>query len=55
VAKLSGMPQLLPPDLPNRDQPFAGDYEIVWSIYIRCGNLQKLRAVHIPALEAFFG
>ncbi|MDG4874402.1 hypothetical protein P9273_04720 [Mesorhizobium sp. WSM4935] len=55
MAKRSGMPQLLPPDLPNRDQPFAGDYEIVWSIYIRCGNLQKLRAVHIPALEALIG
>ncbi|MBZ9760285.1 hypothetical protein LB553_05270 [Mesorhizobium sp. CA8] len=49
------MPQLLPPDLPTSDEAFAGDYEIVWSIYIRCGNLQKLRAVHLPALEALIG
>ncbi len=37
------------------DGPFAGDYEIVWSIYIKCSNLQKLRTVHIPALEALIG
>jgi hypothetical protein len=45
----------LPPGLPTSEEPFVGDYEIVWSIYIRCNNLQKLRAVHIPALEALIG
>jgi hypothetical protein len=41
--------------LPTSDEAFTGDYEVIWSIYIRCNNLQKLRAVHIPALEALIG
>lgn len=55
MAKRSGLPQLLPPGLPTSDEPFAGDYEICWSIYIRCTNLRKLRDVHIPAIEALIG
>lgn len=52
----SGLPpQLLPPGLPTSEDPFAGDYEIIWSVYVRCNNLQKLRNVHIPALEALIG
>lgn len=46
------MPQLFYPGVPERTEPWTGDYEIVWSIYIRCNNRQKLRRVHIPALEA---
>lgn len=49
------LPQVLPPGLPASDEPFSGSYEIVWSIYIRCKSLQKLREVHIPALEALIG
>jgi hypothetical protein len=55
VAKYSDMPQLLPPGYQATSEPFAGSYEIVWSLYIRCNNLQKLRKVHIPALEALIG
>ncbi|SFO86720.1 hypothetical protein SAMN03159463_03117 [Mesorhizobium sp. NFR06] len=55
MAGASRLPQLLPPGLPASEEPFAGDYEIVWSIYIRCKSLQKLREVHIPALEALIG
>ncbi|CAN7463108.1 hypothetical protein [Mesorhizobium sp. LjNodule214] len=55
MARRSGLPQLLPPGLPPSEEPFAGDYEIVWSIYVRCNNLQKLREVHIPAIEALIG
>jgi hypothetical protein len=55
VAKRSSLPQLLPPGSPTSEKPFAGNYEIVWSIYVRCNNLQKLREVHIPALEALIG
>jgi hypothetical protein len=46
------IPQLLPPGWPESKEPFAGDYEIYWSIYIRCNNKRKLHEVHIPALEA---
>jgi hypothetical protein len=49
------LPQLLPPGLPASEGPFADGYEIVWSVYIRCKSLQKLREVHIPALEAMIG
>ncbi|MBB6469518.1 hypothetical protein HNQ96_005408 [Aminobacter lissarensis] len=49
------MPQLFYPGMPERTEPWTGDYEIVWSIYIRCNNRQKLRRVHIPALEAIIG
>jgi len=49
------LPQILPPGLPASEKPFAGDYEIFWSVYIRCNNLKKLRDVHIPALEALIG
>ncbi|MEW6631982.1 MAG: hypothetical protein AB1440_14000 [Pseudomonadota bacterium] len=55
MADVSGLPQLLPPGLPASEEPFAGDYEILWSVYIRCKSLQKLREVHIPALEALIG
>jgi hypothetical protein len=55
VAKRSDMPQLLPPDYQTTGEPFTGSYEIMWSIYIRCNNLQKLHKVHIPALEALIG
>jgi hypothetical protein len=41
--------------LETGEKPFAGDYDIVWSIYVRCTNLRKLREVHIPALEALIG
>ncbi|WP_192360265.1 DUF317 domain-containing protein [Mesorhizobium mediterraneum] len=51
----SSLPQLLPPGYPTSEEPFAGDYEIVWSIYFRCNNLRKLRDVHIPALEELIG
>ncbi|RNJ41232.1 hypothetical protein B5V01_04765 [Mesorhizobium erdmanii] len=37
--------------MPERTEPWTGDYEILWSIYIRCNNRQKLHRVHIPALE----
>jgi hypothetical protein len=47
--------QLFYPGMPERTEPWTGDYEIVWSIYIRCNNRQKLRRVHIPALEAIIG
>lgn len=46
------MPQLFHPGMPERTKPWTGDYEIVWSIYIRCNNRQKLRRVrsdHWPA------
>jgi hypothetical protein len=49
------MPQVLPPGYQMSGKPFEGSYEIVWSIYIRCNNLQKLHKVHIPALEALIG
>lgn len=49
------IPQLFYPGMPERTEPWTGDYEIVWSIYIRCKNMQKLRRVHIPALEAIIG
>lgn len=49
------MPQLFPPGTPERTEPWTGDYEIIWSIYIRCSNRQKLRRVHIPSLEAIIG
>jgi len=55
MADVSRLPQLLPPGLPASEEPFAGDYEILWSVYIRCKSLQKLREVHIPALEALIG
>jgi hypothetical protein len=55
VTKRSGLPQLLPPGHQTSGEPFAGDYEIMWSIYIRCNNAKKLREVHIPALEALIG
>ncbi|PBC24864.1 MULTISPECIES: hypothetical protein [unclassified Mesorhizobium] len=55
MAGRSSLPQILPPGLPPSEEPFAGDYEIVWSIYVRCNNLQKLRGTHIPALEALIG
>ncbi|TIN22503.1 MAG: hypothetical protein E5Y31_18275 [Mesorhizobium sp.] len=55
MASRSSLPQILPPDLPPSEEPFAGDYDIVWSIYIRCNSLQKLRKVQIPALEALIG
>ncbi|MBZ9858453.1 MULTISPECIES: hypothetical protein [unclassified Mesorhizobium] len=55
MAAVSRLPQLLPPGLPASEEPFAGGYEIVWSVYIRCKSLQKLREVHIPALEALIG
>jgi len=47
--------QLFPPGMPDLTEPWAGEYEIVWDIYIRCNNRQKLRRVHIPALEAIIG
>lgn len=49
------LPQLLVPGLPQRSTPWTGGYEVVWSIYIRCNNKQKLHRVHIPALEAIIG
>ncbi|WP_179297922.1 hypothetical protein [Mesorhizobium carmichaelinearum] len=49
------IPQLLPPGWRESKEPFAGDYEIYWSIYIRCNNKRKLREIHIPALEALIG
>jgi len=49
------IPQLLPPGLRENKEPFAGDYEIYWSIYIRCNNKRKLREIHIPALEVLIG
>ena len=49
------MPQLFPPGYQTTGEPFTGNYEIMWSIYIRCNNLQKLHKVHIPALEALIG
>lgn len=49
------LPQVLPPSLPTTDEAFTGDYEVIWSVYIRCNNLRKLRALHIPALEALIG
>ena len=55
MAKGSGLPQLLPPGLPQSEEPFTGEYEIFWSIYVRCNNTRKLREVHIPALEALIG
>ncbi|RVD63392.1 hypothetical protein [Mesorhizobium sp. M7A.F.Ca.ET.027.03.2.1] len=55
MAKRSELHQLLPSDLPPSGEPFAGDYEICWSIYVRCTNLRKLREVHIPAIEALIG
>jgi hypothetical protein len=39
----------------DKREAFRRHYEIVWSIYVRCNNLQKLREVHIPALEALIG
>jgi|GEM_PF-6114584 len=47
--------RLFYPGMPELFGVWAGDYEIVWSIYIRCSNRQKLRRVHIPALEAIIG
>jgi hypothetical protein len=55
LAKRSSQPQIPPSDLPTNEEPLAGDYEIVWSIYVKCNNLQKLREVHIPALERLIG
>src|SRR5690349_21525042 len=52
---LTGCPRVLPPDLPKSDEAFICDYEVIWSIYIRCNNRQQLRAVHIPAFEALIG
>lgn len=49
------IPQLLPPGRRESKEPFAGNYEIFWSIYIRCNNRRKLRELHIPALEALIG
>lgn len=49
------IPQLFYPGMPERTEPWTGDYEIVWSIYICCNNRQKLHRVHIPALEAIIG
>ena len=49
------MLQLFYPGMPERTEPWTGAYEIVWSIYIRCTNRQKLRRVHIPALEEIIG
>ncbi|MDF3154049.1 hypothetical protein P3C58_18890 [Mesorhizobium sp. XAP10] len=49
------MPSLFYPGMPERTEPWTGDYEILWSIYIRCNNRQKLHRVHIPALEAIIG
>ncbi|MBN9255219.1 MULTISPECIES: hypothetical protein [unclassified Mesorhizobium] len=55
MAKRSDMPQLFPPGYQTTGEPFTGNYEIMWSIYIRCNNVQKLHKVHIPALEALIG
>ncbi|MEZ2332979.1 hypothetical protein AB6802_24925 [Mesorhizobium sp. RCC_202] len=55
MAKRPDMPQLLPPGYQTTGEPFTGNYEVIWSIYIRCNNLQKLHKVHIPALEALIG
>lgn len=52
---IRNIPQLFYPGMPERTEPWTGDYEIVWSIYIRCNNRQKLRRIHIPALEAIIG
>lgn len=43
--------QLLPPGPPVPETPFSGDYDVRWSVYIRCSNRRKLREVHIPALD----
>lgn len=47
--------QLLPPGLPELHDPFTGNYEIYWSVYVRCANRRKLREVHLPALDAAIG
>ncbi|MBZ9794700.1 hypothetical protein [Mesorhizobium sp. ES1-4] len=49
------IPQLLPPGWRESEKTFAGNYEIFWSLYIRCNNMRKLRKIHIPALEALIG
>jgi hypothetical protein len=49
------LPQMFYPGMPELSQPWTGDYEVVWSIYLRCNNKQKLNRIHIPALEAIIG
>lgn len=48
-------PQILHPEMAERTAAWGGDYEVVWSIYIQCNNRDKLRRVHIPALENLIG
>lgn len=49
------LPQLVPPGSPSSNEPISGSYEICWSVYIQCSNRQKLREVHIPALNEVIG